>query len=239
MSSLGRVLSASSVDGDTPELITLLQRILVYDPLQRLDVTDILKHPWFVGPPHPAAPSGPSSEGVPPLSLFTTGKPEPADANQKDPTAVQVATSLGLLNSELEPPPLPFESSATTETNTTTVPLVTRSPLPSISTPSDFTIITSDDEFPIDPTAVAPHETLYFRSGNVEVLCEKTLFRVHSDKLCILSPVLADIFSPVNLLKAGSHDCCPRITLPTTVTDFVAFLKLARLIVFVALPAYR
>jgi len=177
-----RVLSVSNVDNDAPGLIALLQRILVYDPLQRMDVTDILKHPWFVGPPHPAAPSGPGSEGIPPLSLVATGKLKPADANQEDPTATLVATSLGLPKNELEPPPLPLESSATTEMDTTTVSLVTRSPPPSIATASGPTITASGDKSPIDPTAATPHETFYFDDGDVEVLCGERGNSFHEER---------------------------------------------------------
>ena len=42
------VRSISKVE-DTPGLITLLQQILVLDPLRRADVSDLLNHPWVVG----------------------------------------------------------------------------------------------------------------------------------------------------------------------------------------------
>jgi len=44
----------SKVD-DTPGLIQLLQEILVFDPLRRPSVSDILEHPWFVGSSDTAA----------------------------------------------------------------------------------------------------------------------------------------------------------------------------------------
>jgi len=47
------VRSTSGVD-DTPEVITLLQQILVLDPLRRPDASDLLNHPWFVGLSNPA-----------------------------------------------------------------------------------------------------------------------------------------------------------------------------------------
>ena len=132
MTSLEQLIrSVSNVVDDTPELIALLQRTIVYDPLQRLDVTDILEHPWFVGPPHPA----PLSERIPPPSLFTAGKPKPTDTNQEDLPATLIATSPGLPISKLEPPPLLLESSVTTGKDTTTVSLVTRPSPPSIATP--------------------------------------------------------------------------------------------------------
>ena len=55
------VLSNSEVD-DAPGLATLLQRVLVLDPLRRPSVSDLLDHPWFAGPPNPATPSGAASE---------------------------------------------------------------------------------------------------------------------------------------------------------------------------------
>ena len=56
-----RVQSISEVD-DTLGLITLLQQILVLDPLQRPEVSDFLHHPWFVGSSSPTTPSGSASE---------------------------------------------------------------------------------------------------------------------------------------------------------------------------------
>lgn len=44
------------------ELTALLLQILVIDPLRRPDVPEILDHPWFMGSPSPAAPSGSASE---------------------------------------------------------------------------------------------------------------------------------------------------------------------------------
>jgi len=55
------VQSASEVD-DAPGLAALLQQVLIVDPLRRPGVSDLLNHPWFVGPPNPATPSGPASE---------------------------------------------------------------------------------------------------------------------------------------------------------------------------------
>ena len=59
-----RVLSNSEVD-DAPGLITLLQQILVFDPLRRPGVSDLLNHPWFVGSSDPATLSGSASESEP------------------------------------------------------------------------------------------------------------------------------------------------------------------------------
>jgi len=73
----------------------------------------------------------------------------------------------------------------------------------------------------------------------MEVLCENTLFRVHSHNLRTCSPVLANILSPMDLVRIESRNPCPCIVLPTTAADFAVFLKFAYPLVFVALPACR
>jgi len=56
-----RVRSTSEVD-DTPGVTTLLQCVLVLDPLRRPLVSDFLNHPWFADSSSPATPSGSASE---------------------------------------------------------------------------------------------------------------------------------------------------------------------------------
>ena len=56
-----RIQSRSKVDG-TPGLIQLLQQILVFDPLRRPSVSDLLNHPWFVGSSDTAILPGPAPE---------------------------------------------------------------------------------------------------------------------------------------------------------------------------------
>ena len=48
--------------GGIPELIALLQQVLVFDPLLRPDMSDLLNHPWFIGSSDLASSSGPASE---------------------------------------------------------------------------------------------------------------------------------------------------------------------------------
>ena len=177
--------------------------------------------------------------------MFTAGKPKPAGANQKDPAATPVATSLGLPRGDPEPhspPPHPLESAATLETDAE-IPAspVTQSPSISIASLSDFTIAdASDDESPIDttitdasdnepsiePTATAPHETFYLQDGNVEVLCGHTLFRVHPTILSFHSPALRQMFAQTNLDTAASPNGCPHILSSDTATDFTTLLKM-------------
>ena len=96
---------------------------------------------------------------------------------------------------------------------------------------------TSDEEHPIDPTAITPHETFYLEDGNGEVLCGRTLFRVHTTVLSFHSPTLRRMFAQTNLAAAESPNGCPRIPASDTPQDFAALLKTIYLPGFVALPA--
>jgi len=201
-------------------------------------------------------------EGLPPPPMFTTGKPKPTGANQKDPAATPVATSLGLPNRDIEPqipPPPPLESASFPEPTSTPEPEppitpVVQSPSISIATLSDFTIAdASDDEPPvdssiadasdgdllIDPTAIIPHKTFYLEDDSVEVLCGNTLFRVHTAILSFHSPALRRIFSQASLATAESPNGCPRITSSDTAADFATLLKMIYFPGFVALPEYH
>jgi hypothetical protein len=187
-------------------------------------------------------------EGLPPPPVFTTGKPKSTGANQKDPAATPIVTSLGLPNRDLEPhgqipQPPPLEPVSTPEPDVV-VPAspVTQSPSISIATLSDFTIAdTFDDEPPTDtaiadasdnepptddPTVIVQHETFYLQDGNVEVLCGNTLFRVHTSILSFHSPALRRMFAQTSLDTAESPNGCPRILSSDTATDFTTLLKM-------------
>jgi len=189
-------------------------------------------------------------EGLPPPPVFTSWKQKPTDANQKDPAATPVATSLGLPNRDLEPqiPQSPAPESVTaSETDTIPESPITsaiHSPSISIATLSDFTTAdASDDESPvgptsasasddeplIDPTAVVPHETFYLEDGNVEVLCGNSLFRIHSTVLSFHSPALRQMFTQTNMVTAESPDGCPRILSSDMAKDFVTLLNIVYL----------
>jgi hypothetical protein len=183
-------------------------------------------------------------KGLPPPPVFTTNKPKPTGANQKDPAATPVATSLGLPNTDIESriPWSLLEQVAAPEPDAT-IPAspIAHSSSISIASLSDFTITdasddeppidttitdTSDDEFPIDDlTNAVPHETFNFEEGNVEVLCRNTLFRVHTSVLSLHSPVLRRMFFRTNLDVADSPNGCPRILSSDTATDFATLLK--------------
>ena len=188
-------------------------------------------------------------EGLPPPPASTSGRANPAGANQRDPAATPVATSLGLPNRDLEPQPPPSEPVTASETGgipESPVTPVAPSPSITIATLSDFTVAdvsddenTSDGEPPIDPTTVVPHETFYLEDGNAEVLCGNTLFRVHTTILFFHSPALRRMFAQTNLATAESPNGCPRILSTDTARDFATLLKTIYLPGFVALPACR
>ena len=197
-------------------------------------------------------------EGLPPPPVFTTGRLKPTGASQKDPAATPIVTSLGLPSEVLEshiPQPPQHEPVATQGEDTIPASPVTpiiHSPSISIATLSDFTIADasddesgidssianpSDDELPIDPTATVPHKLFYLEDGNVEVLCENTLFRVHTSVLSMRSPALRRMFAQDCLAAAESPNGCPRILSSDTATDFTTLLKVIYLPECVSLPA--
>jgi len=172
-------------------------------------------------------------EGLPPPPVFTTGRLKSVGADQKDPVATPVVTSLGLPTRDLQPQPPPLESVTTLETDTVPVSPVTQSPSISIATLSDFTIAdASDGESPIDPMSMTPHDTFYLEDGNAEVLCGNTLFRVHASVLSLHSPVLSRMLAKANLAVAESPNGCPRIPFSDTATDFATLLKIIYLPVY-------
>ena len=153
-------------------------------------------------------------EGLPPPELRTR-KPKLTTKDQQDPSATPIATSLGLPKGDPQPNvphPSPLESIATPETDAVPASPITQSPSISVSSLSDFTIAdTDDDESPIDPTVVTPHDTFYLEDGNVEVLCGNALFRVSTSTLSFHSPALRRMFVKENLAAAESPNGCPRI----------------------------
>ena len=112
---------------------------------------------------------------------------------------------------------------------------VTLSPSISSATLSDFTIAnTPDDDAPDDHTAVTPHDRFHLEDGNVEVLCENTLFRIHTSVLSFHSPALRQMFSQKSLACAESPNGCPRILSSDTAGDFATLLKMIYLPRYVA-----
>jgi hypothetical protein len=170
-------------------------------------------------------------KGLPPPPVFTAEEQGPIGTGQQDPNKTPAAIPLGLPNVDLEPqisPPPAHEPTTDPETEATPAsPAPTQSPSISVATLSDFTMTdTPDDQSPIDPTEITPHDTFYLEDGNVEVLCESTLFRIHTNVLSFHSPVLRKGFTQAILATAESPNGCPRIPSSNTAMDFTTLLKI-------------
>ena len=159
--------------------------------------------------------------------MLRSTKPGTAIPKSQDHVATPVVTSLGLQSlgeqSRTSTPPSPTSPHPPGESPKSSVP---PSPSASITALSDFTIPDSPDDEPVlEPETITHHDTFYLDDGSVEVLCAKTLFRVHTSTLSFHSPVLRQIFSPANLTSAESPNGCPRIVSSDTPNDFVTLLK--------------
>ena len=80
------------------------------------------------------------------------------------------------------------------------------------------------------------HNTFYFEDGNVEIVCEHTLFRVHSTTISFSSAKFREILSPSVLLHAPISGGCPRITVTGTVQDFAVLLTMIYTPGYISLP---
>jgi len=178
-------------------------------------------------------------EGLPPPTILHSAQPEITAPKSQDPAATPVATSLGLPGVLEQPrtptPPSPTPYHPPCESPKSSVP---PSPSTSITALSDFTIADSLDDEPIlepetitshepilEPETITPHDMFYVDDGSVEVVCGRTLFRVHAGALSFHSPVLRQMFSPANLTTAESPNGCPRVVSSDTPTDFSTLLK--------------
>jgi len=182
-------------------------------------------------------------EGLPTPPILRSAQPEITVPMSQDPAATPIATSLGLPSMVEQPqtptPPSPTPYHPPCESPKSSTP---PSPSTSISALSDFTIADSLDDEPtlesepitshepiLEPETITPHDTFYLDDGSVEVVCSKTLFRVHTSALSFHSPVLRQMFSPANLTAAESPNGCPRIVSSGTPTDFATLLKVVYL----------
>lgn len=100
------------------------------------------------------------------------------------------------------------------------------SPALSVSTVSDLTPteVGEESEYIVE-RAANRHDTFYFEDGNVEIVCEDTMFRVHATIISFSSPKLRDALSPTTLLNAPMPEGCPRIALADSADDFVVLLR--------------
>ena len=102
------------------------------------------------------------------------------------------------------------------------------SPTFSISTVSDLTPTELEDVIGEGngERITTRHETFYLEDGNVEVVCGRTMFRIHSPIISFSSSKLRDMFSPSILLSAPTPEGCPRITSEDSPEDFAVLLKM-------------
>ena len=107
------------------------------------------------------------------------------------------------------------------------------SPTLSISTVSDLTPteLGEETEHGVE-RATNRHDTFYFEDGNAEIVCEDTIFRVHTTIISFSSPKLRDLLSPATLLSAPMPEGCPRIVLTDSADDFAAMLRV------ICMPGY-
>ena len=170
-----------------------------------------------VSQPHPFEPVTPEADSVPASSI----------------------TPLPKGDSESQVPQPPSLECTTSEVDTVPASPTAQSPTISISTLSDFTADPSDDDSPIDPAAIIPHDTFYLEDGSVEVLCGNTLFRIHISTVSFHSSTLRRMFTQTSLASAESPNGCPRIVSSDTATDFATLLKMIYLPGYVMLPLRR
>jgi len=166
-------------------------------------------------------------EDLPPPPVLRSAKPEITLSKSQDPTATPIATSLGLPGVGEQSQPLTLPSPAPDiPSGRSPQSSAPPSPSTSITALSDFTIADSLDDEPIlEPETMTPHDTFYLDDGSVEVVCDKTLFRIHAGALSFHSPVLRQMFSPANLTAAESPNGCPRVVSSDPPTDFATLLK--------------
>lgn len=137
------------------------------------------------------------------------------------PIAIDVSIPSSTFN-DLEPPSIPHDVESPSDPFTYHQATTTSSPTLSVSTISDFTPTELGDDIGGggDEQMATRHDTFYFEDGNVEIVCGRTLFRVHSTTVSFSSPKLREILSQSALLHAPMPEGCPRITVSDTAQDF-------------------
>lgn len=103
------------------------------------------------------------------------------------------------------------------------------SPTPSVSTTSDL----APSELGEDPvegsdeqaSTVTHHEKFYLKDGDLEIICEDTVFRVHSSIISFSSPRLRDMLSKY-ILSTPMLQGYPTVVFEDTAEDFAILLKM-------------
>lgn len=134
------------------------------------------------------------------------------------PTMIDIPSSIlhgiesSFVRHDVEPSSAPFVDTPATTAS---------SPTLSISTVSDLTPTELSEE-----GTATHHDVFYFGDGNVEIVCEGTIFRIHSTIVSFSSPKLRDTLSPSTLFEAPMPEACPRIIFNDNPEDFVVLLKM-------------
>ena len=104
----------------------------------------------------------------------------------------------------------------------------TSSPTLSISTISDSASTEFYEDSEEDSVECVPtrHGKFYLEDGNVEIVCEQTIFRVHSTVVSFSSPKLRGMLSSYFLLNAPMPEGCPRVVFNDGAKDFAVLLKM-------------
>jgi hypothetical protein len=146
---------------------------------------------------------------------------------QDPPTAINIDISSPVLQ-VTESPHVPRDMGLSPDTFTDDRVATVFSPTLSISTisdltPTEFDEYTGENSGERNPTH---HETFYLEDGNVEIVCEQTIFRVHSPIVSFSSPNLRGMLSPSTLLGAQMPEGCPRVVFKDSADDFAILLKM-------------
>ena len=115
-----------------------------------------------------------------------------------------------------------------------TASVVTSSP--TLSSISDLTLTDPGGVEHGQERAATRHDTFYFGDGNVEIVCEGTIFRVHATVVSLSSSKLQGILSRATLLRAPTPGGCPRITISERAADFATLLRMIYSPGFVPFP---
>ena len=127
----------------------------------------------------------------------------------------------------VKPPSVLHDAWSSSETFANIPATAATSPTSSISTVSDLTPTELGEETDHGGEEVTTrHDIFYFEDGNVEIVCDDTVFRVHSTIISFSSPKLRDMVSPTTLLDAPIPEGCPRIVFMDSAEDFAVLLKM-------------
>jgi hypothetical protein len=174
----------------------------------------------------PQAPQTPSLESV---TVLEAGTIPPSPVTQSPSISITTLSDFTVGDTSDDESPIAPASADFGLVNHTLV-----DPTPTDSAPVDTAPVSPASTNPTPIESVTPHGTFYLDDGNVEVLCESTLFRVHTSILSLQSPVLRQTFSQTSLTTAESPNGCPRILSSDTAADFATLLKVIYLLGYAA-----